>query len=68
MSTSELTINEPNLWRTKTPGHAGWPRSARVGDPRKYFIVSADAHANAHTNTRTHQRDGDRCRSLDGAR
>src|SRR5256885_17245966 len=46
MSTSELTINEPNVWRTKTPGHAGWPRSARVGDPRKYFIVSADAHAN----------------------
>lgn len=46
MSTSELTINEPNVWRTKTPGHAGWPRSARPGDPRKYFIVSADAHVN----------------------
>src|SRR5438128_11334705 len=46
MSPSELTINEPNGWRTKPPGHAGWPRSARVGDPRKYFIVSADAHAN----------------------
>jgi predicted TIM-barrel fold metal-dependent hydrolase len=46
MSTTELTINEANLWRTETPGHAGWPRSARPGDPRKYFIVSADAHAN----------------------
>ena len=46
MSTSELAINEPNVWRTKTPGHSGWPRSARPGDPRKYFIVSADAHVN----------------------
>src|SRR5262249_47864282 len=35
MSTSELTVNEPNLWRTKTPGHAGWPRTARPGDPNK---------------------------------
>jgi len=46
MSTSELTIDEPNVWRLRTPGHASWPRSARPGDPRKYFIVSADAHAN----------------------
>ena len=46
MSSTELTINEPNLWRVKTPGHAHWPRSARPGDPGKYFIVSADAHAN----------------------
>jgi predicted TIM-barrel fold metal-dependent hydrolase len=46
MSTSELTINEPNLWRLSTPGHSAWPRTARPGDPRKYFIVSADAHAN----------------------
>ena len=46
MSTTELGINEPNVWRLETPGHAGWPRSARPGDPRKYFIVSADAHAN----------------------
>jgi predicted TIM-barrel fold metal-dependent hydrolase len=46
MSTTELTINEPNLWRLATPGHATWPRTARPGDPRKYFIVSADAHAN----------------------
>jgi predicted TIM-barrel fold metal-dependent hydrolase len=46
MSMTELTINEPNVWRLETPGHASWPRSARPGDPRKYFIVSADAHAN----------------------
>jgi len=46
MSTSKLTIDEPNVWRTKTPGHAGWPRSARPDDPQKYFIVSADAHVN----------------------
>ena len=35
MSTSELTINEPNVWRLTTPGHASWPRSARPGDPQK---------------------------------
>jgi predicted TIM-barrel fold metal-dependent hydrolase len=46
MSPTELTNNEPNVWRLRTPGHASWPRSARPGDPRKYFIVSADAHAN----------------------
>src|SRR5688572_33383402 len=46
MSTTELTINEPNLWRLHTPGCATWPRTARPGDPKKYFIVSADAHAN----------------------
>jgi predicted TIM-barrel fold metal-dependent hydrolase len=39
-------VNEPNLWRLETPGHATWPRTARPSDPRKYFIVSADAHAN----------------------
>lgn len=46
MSTNELTVNEPNLWRLRTPGHTAWPRTARPGDPRKYFIVSADSHAN----------------------
>ena len=24
----EIVVNEPNLWRLKTPG-ANWPRSAR---------------------------------------
>ena len=34
-----------NLWRRETPGAAGWPRSARPGDPAKYFMFSADCHA-----------------------
>ena len=34
-----------NLWRRETPGPAGWTRSARPGDPDKYFLVSADCHA-----------------------
>jgi predicted TIM-barrel fold metal-dependent hydrolase len=34
-----------NLWRRETPGSAGWPRSARPGDPAKYFMFSADCHA-----------------------
>jgi predicted TIM-barrel fold metal-dependent hydrolase len=37
---------DPNAWRTLTPGSSGWPRTARAGDPNKYFIVSADTHAN----------------------
>ncbi len=37
---------DANAWRTATPGCADWPRSARVGDPNKYFMVSADTHAN----------------------
>ena len=43
---STVTVNPPNLWRLQTPGHAGWPRTARPGDPTKYFIVSADEHVN----------------------
>ena len=43
---SATTVNPPNLRRLETPGHSGWTRSARPGDPRKYFIVSADAHVN----------------------
>ncbi len=41
-----ITVNPPNLWRLETPGHANWQRTARSGDPRKYFIVSADEHVN----------------------
>lgn len=37
---------DPNLWRSETPGHAGWRRSAQPDDPDRYFIVSADCHAN----------------------
>ena len=40
----------PNAWRTTTPGHAGWTRTARAGDPNKYFVVSADTHANEPAN------------------
>jgi len=47
---SQLEINAPNLWRLDTPGHAGWTRTARPDDPRKYFIVSADCHANEPAN------------------
>ena len=46
MTPTDIVVNEPNLWRLDTPGHTGWPRSARPGDPRKYFMVSADCHAN----------------------
>ena len=46
MTMTELTINEANRWRLQTPGHASWTRTARPGDPKKYFIVSADSHAN----------------------
>ena len=30
--------------RTLTPGAEGWTRTARPGDPEKYFMVSADCH------------------------
>ncbi|HME26014.1 MAG TPA: amidohydrolase family protein [Acetobacteraceae bacterium] len=43
---SDVAINAPNLWRLETPGHAGWERTAHAGDPKKYFIVSTDSHAN----------------------
>lgn len=45
-----MTINAPNLWRLNTPGHEGWPRSARPDDPNKYFMVSADCHINEPAN------------------
>ena len=38
--------DQHNAWRLETPGVEGWSRTARPGDPRKYFIVSADCHAN----------------------
>ena len=44
--TSPNPSSDPNAWRTATPGSVGWPRSARAGAPNKYFIVSADTHAN----------------------
>jgi len=35
----------PNAWRSETPGHAGWKRTAQPGDPNKFFMISADCHA-----------------------
>jgi predicted TIM-barrel fold metal-dependent hydrolase len=32
-------------WRAETPGHDGWARTARPEDPNKFFILSADCHA-----------------------
>ena len=32
--------------RTHTPGHADWQRSVHAGAANKYFMVSADCHAN----------------------
>jgi predicted TIM-barrel fold metal-dependent hydrolase len=37
-------IGPKNAWRLETPGVEGWSRTARPGDPRKYFMVSADCH------------------------
>ena len=34
-----------NIWRRDTPGAKGWTRTARPGDPNKYFLFSADCHA-----------------------
>ena len=43
---NDIAINAENLWRLETPGHAGWTRTARAGDPKKYYMVSTDSHAN----------------------
>lgn len=45
MTASELTESK-NEWRSETPGSDAWPRTARAGAPNKYFMVSADTHAN----------------------
>ena len=47
---AHIVVNEPNLWRLDTPGHAGWQYTARPGDSKKYFMVSADSHANEPAN------------------
>src|SRR5579863_7868023 len=43
-------VDPNNAWRLETPGHAGWKRTAHPDDPNKYFMVSADTHANEPTN------------------
>ncbi len=41
-----MSTDTNNAWREETPGTAGWTRTARPSDPDKYFMVSADCHAN----------------------
>ena len=43
---SIVEVDEKNRWRLETPGHEGWKRTARPGDPDKYLMISADCHAN----------------------
>ena len=43
---NQIVVNEPNRWRLDSPGAAGWPRSPRPDAAKKYFMVSADGHAN----------------------
>ena len=42
----QLEQQNPWSWRSETPGANSWPRTARADDPSKYFMVSADCHAN----------------------
>lgn len=42
----EIPSDEANAWRLQTPGANGWTHTARPDDPNKYFMVSADTHAN----------------------
>ena len=46
---TQVVVNAPNRWRLETPG-ANWPRSARPDAAKKYFMVSADGHANEPAN------------------
>ena len=46
---NQIVVNDPNRWRLETPG-ANWPRSARPDAAKKYFMVSADGHANEPAN------------------
>lgn len=38
------TDSPRNAWRQATPGHSNWTRTARAGNPNKYFMVSVDTH------------------------
>ena len=44
MADTLIQPDPANAWRTETPGHAGWPRTAQPNDPDKYFMASADGH------------------------
>src|SRR5687767_388616 len=41
-----IAESQKNAWRQETPGASAWTRTARPDDPDKYFMVSADCHAN----------------------
>ena len=43
---TNLQVDENNRWRLETPGHQGWPRTARPDDPNQYLMISSDCHAN----------------------
>ena len=42
----EVTVNEHNPWRLQTLRDGGWRHSARPGAAKKYFMASANSHAN----------------------
>lgn len=42
----EIPSDEANAWRLETPGSEGWERSPHPNAPNKFFMVSADTHAN----------------------
>jgi predicted TIM-barrel fold metal-dependent hydrolase len=41
---SDTNPDPNNSWRTRTPGHDGWSRTAQPEDSDKFFMVSADGH------------------------
>ncbi len=43
---TNTTVDLNNSWRLETPGHDGWKRSARPGDPNRYLMISTDCHCN----------------------
>jgi predicted TIM-barrel fold metal-dependent hydrolase len=43
---TNMTVDANNSWRLETPGHEGWKRSARPGDPNRYLMISTDCHCN----------------------
>ena len=43
---TNTTVDPNNTWRLETPGHDGWKRSARPGDPNRYLMISTDCHCN----------------------
>jgi len=42
----DIPVDEENAWRLETPGSEGWAHSPHPHAANKYFMVSADTHAN----------------------